>query len=67
MEYLDGNNNGGVGTQTLNSQSKKVNNISNFLEFSNESHRNVGCLTDNASSSKNGLGNVRLPHIVSPR
>lgn len=63
MEYLD--NNGG--TLTLN-DSKKTNNISNFLEFSlaNESHKNVKTLTDN-NSSKNGLGSVRLPHIISPR
>lgn len=63
MEYLD--NNGA--TLTLN-DSKKTNNISNFLEFSlaNESHKNVKSLADN-SSSKNGLGSVRLPQIVSPR
>jgi hypothetical protein len=64
MEYLDNNN---EGTLTLN-DSKKTNNISNFLEFSvgNESSKNVKTLTDNASSS-NALGSVRLPHIVSPR
>lgn len=63
MEYLD--NNGAP--LTLN-DSKKTNNISNFLEFSlaNESQKNVKSLNDN-TSSKNGFGSVRLPQIVSPR
>ena len=64
MEYLD--NNGAA--LTLNDSKKTNNNISNFLEFSlaNESHKNVKTLTDN-NSSKNGLGSVRLPNIISPR
>jgi hypothetical protein len=69
MEYLDGTNNvslNGPGN-SLNAKSKKANDISKFLEFSNESHKPVGIITENNSSSKNGLGNVRLPIIVSPR